>query len=1034
MCFSVIFVHMSRARINRRTTKRNNTSNLNLILTGGLVVLCTFGLWGQRWSEIPEQYTVDDGLPTLDCYDLHQDESGFLWIGTDIGVTRFDGYDFESFTMRDGLSNNDVIRIREDQQGRIWLNSIGLPSIIENGQIRILHLPELDTLKLGFDFLESAEGGFWFNYAHSFHYVGPAETILPTPKELLGPASISSRSMELLEDGKILVYDGRTIYTTLNNTIIDSLALPAAMQKVSDFCFTYTPDGIYFVNTNGLQYWAFRTGDIQMLDPAVEIGLDLKIEGKQLFLLHSNYGLKIYDLRQDGIELSQQFLPSNFCNSYHLDHEGNLWITTLGNGLFFYPKQNVESNAMILPKEHQRINKLYTSEDEILLGTYNGRIYRYNPIDRSTTLWVESSAPKNDIFDRVMDMVRLRDGTLLVGKDTGLYELENDSLRRLTDVAVKALYIDQMGGVIINTQRACYQLSEKDIQRWTQLPYASYRVRVKDAKLLSDSRGYAAVEARDGTVWVDNTRKGLLSIQDGHTTFWKDRSNIFGVHINDIIELPDSTLALATHGEGLILMKNGDYWVINEIEQLPSSIVNALYIHDNTLWVATNRGIASLQDISVPRRQFTIDVYNRNDGLVTEDISDMIIWNDQLMLASQLGLVTMPIKQALNEDAHPRISLKRVESSGYQLDLQQLEQLAHHQNSLQFHFLGISFRSKGKIRYRYRLRGYDQDWVSTSNREVTYHNLSPGEYTFEVSAIDYKGHMSEQPASISFEIKPHFTQRSIFWVIISALGIVLLAGGVRVYLSIRERNVLSKLVDEKTAKLDHQLRQLARSNEELEQFARAASHDLKSPLRNVASFVQLLDRRANKRLDSEEREFIDLAIQGVKGMERTIDDLLKVSRIDQDNEEKEILNFREVIEEIKQANQLLFEEQNAEVIIETPLPDLLFSKVNAYQLLQNLIVNAITYRAEDNPVIRIACEEHENGWVFSVKDNGMGIAPEFQKQIFEIFNRLHHSKDIPGTGIGLAICKKIIERNGGTMSVYSEAGHGATFFFSIPKQ
>ena len=241
-------------------------------------------------------------------------------------------------------------------------------------------------------------------------------------------------------------------------------------------------------------------------------------------------------------------------------------------------------------------------------------------------------------------------------------------------------------------------------------------------------------------------------------------------------------------------------------------------------------------------------------------------------------------------------------------------------------------------------------------------------------------------------------------------------------------------MDEKTAKLDHQLRQLARSNEELEQFARAASHDLKSPLRNVASFVQLLDRRANKRLDSEEREFIDLAIQGVKGMERTIDDLLKVSRIDQDNEDKEVLNFREVIEEIKQANQLLFEEQNAEVIIETPLPDLLFSKVNAYQLLQNLIVNAITYRAEDDPVIRIACEEHDNGWVFSVKDNGMGIAPEFQKQIFEIFNRLHHSKDIPGTGIGLAICKKIVERNGGTMSVYSEAGHGATFFFSIPKQ
>ncbi len=1034
MCFSVIFVHMSRARINRRTTKRNNTSNLNLILTGGLVVLCTFGLWGQRWSEIPEQYTVDDGLPTLDCYHLYQDEAGFLWIGTDIGVTRFDGYDFESLTMRDGLSNNDVIRIREDQQGRIWLNSIGPPSIIENGEVRILNLPELDTLKLGFDFLESAESGFWFNYSSSFHYVGPDQTIRPTPKALLGPTPGSSRSMEKLEDGKILVYNGRKIYTTWNDDVVDSLSLPAEMQMVPYLCYTYTPDGVYFVNTEGLQYWSFQTDKVQMLDSAIKIGLDLKLEGDQLFLLHPNYGLRIYDFQPEGVRLSQQFFPSNFCNSYLLDHEGNLWITSLGNGLFFYPQQNVESNAMILPKEHQRINKLHVYEDNILLGTFNGRIYSYDPVDRTTSLWIESSAPENDIFDRVMDIVQLRDGTLLVGKDTGLYELEKDSLRYLANLAIKNLHIDQSDGLIINTQRACYYVGKDLIQQWVNSSFATRKVRLATANVLSDSRGYSSVQARDGTIWVDNTRKGLLSMRDGLTTEWKDRSNIFGVHINDMIELPDSTLALATHGEGLILIKNGDYWVLNEIEQLPSSIVNALYIHDNTLWVATNRGIASLQDISVPRRQFTIDVYNRNDGLVTEDIADLVIWNDQLMLASQLGLITMPIKQTPNEDARPRISLKRVESGGYQLNLQESEQLAHNQNSLQFHFLGISFRSKGKLRYRYRLRGYDQDWASTINREVTYHNLSPGEYTFEVSAIDYKGHVSEQPASISFEIKPHFTQRSIFWVIIGALGIFLLAGGVRVYLSIRERNVLSKLVDEKTAKLDHQLRQLARSNEELEQFARAASHDLKSPLRNVASFVQLLDRRANKRLDSEEREFIDLAIQGVKGMERTIDDLLKVSRIDQDNEDKEVLNFWEVIEEIKQANQLLFEEQNAEVIIETPLPDLLFSKVNAYQLLQNLIVNAITYRAEDDPVIRIACEEHDNGWVFSVKDNGMGIAPEFQKQIFEIFNRLHHSKDIPGTGIGLAICKKIVERNGGTMSVYSEAGHGATFFFSIPKQ
>ena len=245
---------------------------------------------------------------------------------------------------------------------------------------------------------------------------------------------------------------------------------------------------------------------------------------------------------------------------------------------------------------------------------------------------------------------------------------------------------------------------------------------------------------------------------------------------------------------------------------------------------------------------------------------------------------------------------------------------------------------------------------------------------------------------------------------------------------------MTLLVKEKTANLDQQVAELARSNEELEQFARAASHDLKSPLRNVASFVQLLDRRANDRLSKDEKEYIQLAVNGVKSMERAIDDLLTVTKVDQQDMNKVPLNFISVIKDIEKANQHILEEQEAEIIIDSEFPEIIFSKINAYQLFQNLIINSINYRSEDAPRIHIGCEEAGSFWKFYVKDNGIGIEEEFQEQIFALFQRLHHNDEIPGTGIGLALCKKIIERNGGKLSVDSIPGHGATFYFTIPKE
>jgi PAS domain S-box-containing protein len=232
-------------------------------------------------------------------------------------------------------------------------------------------------------------------------------------------------------------------------------------------------------------------------------------------------------------------------------------------------------------------------------------------------------------------------------------------------------------------------------------------------------------------------------------------------------------------------------------------------------------------------------------------------------------------------------------------------------------------------------------------------------------------------------------------------------------------------------KLKQREEDLARSNKELEQFAYAASHDLQEPLRMVKSYVQLLARRYKGKLTSEADEFIEFALDGATRMQRLINDLLTYSRVGTRGKKFELTNCEKILEQVLSNLEVLIEEDNAVVNFD-PLPTLMADQVQLGQLFQNLIVNAIKFHGSEAPRVRISAKQENDEWVFSISDNGIGIALEHTDRIFIIFQRLHSREEYPGTGIGLAICKKIVERHGGHIWVESEPGKGATFYFTIP--
>jgi len=271
------------------------------------------------------------------------------------------------------------------------------------------------------------------------------------------------------------------------------------------------------------------------------------------------------------------------------------------------------------------------------------------------------------------------------------------------------------------------------------------------------------------------------------------------------------------------------------------------------------------------------------------------------------------------------------------------------------------------------------------------------------------------------------------------VGIVALANSEQKY-GARDRDVVKRLADfyaraiqraRAAAALESRAAELARSNRDLQQFAYVASHDLQEPLRMVTSYLQLLQKRYQGKLDEDADTFIEFAVDGASRMQKLIQGLLAYSRVGTQGKPLAPVDCEAAFEAAVVNLQAAIEEAGA-LVTHGPLPTVIADDVQLVQLFQNLIGNAMKFRGDEPPKIEVSCEKSGQEWVFSVRDNGIGIAAEDCDRVFNVFERLHTETPRAGTGIGLAICKRVAERHGGSIWVESMPGQGSTFKFTIP--
>lgn len=243
---------------------------------------------------------------------------------------------------------------------------------------------------------------------------------------------------------------------------------------------------------------------------------------------------------------------------------------------------------------------------------------------------------------------------------------------------------------------------------------------------------------------------------------------------------------------------------------------------------------------------------------------------------------------------------------------------------------------------------------------------------------------------------------------------------------------LRSRVEEMTQELRSKNADLERSNRDLQQFAYVASHDLQEPLRAVAGYCQLLDQELAETLEGDKRQYLRHAVEGAKRMQTLVDSLLEYSRVESRGRPMQPCKMQDAVEHAERMLQVAIQETDAVIEI-GELPTVLADEEQIVRLFLNLLSNAIKFRGESQPSIQIRAKEENDEWLFSVTDRGVGFDPEHESRIFVIFQRLHTRQRYPGTGLGLALCKRIVERHGGTIWARSEPGSGSAFYFTLPK-
>lgn len=898
------------------------------------------------WSKIGEaqdpaywQLTDEQGLPSRTVYDILQDSMGYIWMGTANGVSRFDGKTVLNIS-NSGLKDNEILDIEIDAFNHLWfVNLSGQLGCVVSGKVKFYDAELGGRKNIDFKILENflfvkerkgsdkeklyiskyeinQKGELVSSYHFKTLFYGFSSLFIFKEDGLLFTA-------RTVEGGRLGLFELRDTSNSIKKLqdVSNRYSRLHHSDALGDLAYEWSENALYAGASNKLRkIYDFEIGNgLNNID---------RIDGDYFLMMNKGAMLKVSEAELSKQEVILKNIP---CTIFFEDREKNYWIGTTGNGVIVIPTpmlRTYSSKNSMLPNDE--IYSLYATNDKLLVGQNGGHLSLIEGGEVISSQQLKTSG-------RITDLMQDHEAGYWIASDNNLLIADMDfNMIGSIRTSPKKVMQDSKLNIWLAYSNGLSKIKFSGITK------AKQRAKLNENEAIIKSRTYAIGEDAQNRIWI-GTSQGLYFYTDTLYPFLEN-----GVHYNhsisDIKLADDDALWVSSLGDGVITIENQKISKrYNTSSGLSSNTCNKLFLINDEAWVASNLGLNIVNAASNEVR-----IVNKTDGLATNNINNVVVAGQDAWLGTSKGLVKFDRSTNTFNSTPPPVHITAVKIWNRDTSINEQLDLEHNQNNLQIEFVGLAFRARGDVTYKYKLDGVDQDWVHTNTELVRYPKIEPGAYAFQVYAINEDGVESEQPAVVVFEISKAWW--NAWWFRIGML--LLIAMIVSRILQLRWRRLREKHEREQDfQKKVNELKQQAlqtqmnphfifNSLNAIQQFV--TTNDSEQAMQYLASFARLVrmifEHSKRKSISFEEEiDFINL--------------YLKLEK----------LRFKDRVE-----TEIVIDDAIEQEAYQLQLPPL---------LLQPLIENAFKHGLFHKPgkgKLAILFSKEQNNLVCSITDDGVG--------------------------------------------------------------